>query len=225
MDMQNKIQVQSFGSVNRATIRAADAADEVNDGNKAQVVVTRKWNLIGWARAARFVMDDVEIAKLGPGETVRLEVSAGRHVVSVRSGSASGPQSIVEFAPGETVRLTSNLARLSSDDGRPLSTNPGTAVPPTQGFTVLSSGFMSLWSGLAGDFRSPEDSDLVALMHTSAGWMFGLCAVCLGIIQLRNMYGGKISRVWEWPVWIGTIVGLIGLLLHFAGLIGVRHTP
>jgi len=104
MDMQNKIQVQSFDSVNRATVRAADAADEVNDGHKAQVVVTRKWNLIGWARAARFVMDDVEIAKLGPGETVRLEVSAGRHVLSVRSGSASGPQSIVEFAPGETVR-------------------------------------------------------------------------------------------------------------------------
>src|SRR5215469_6848518 len=80
------------------------------------------------------------------------------------------------------------------------------------------SGFMSSWAGLAGDFRSPEDSDLVALMHTSAGWMFGLCAVCLGIIQLRNMYSGKISRAWELPVWIGTIVGLIGLLSHIAGL-------
>jgi hypothetical protein len=196
-----------------------------NNGNNAQLLVTRKWNLIGVARAARLVIDDVETARLGPGETVRLEVSPGRHVLSVRCGSGSGPQSIVEFAPGETVRLSSNLGKLSSDDGRPLSTKPGTAVPPTQGLTVLISGFMSLWAGLAGDFRSPEDSDLVALMHTSAGWMFGLCAACLGIIQLRNMYSGKISRAWELPVWIGTIVGLIGLLSHIAGLIGVMHTP
>ena len=88
-------------------------------GNKAQLVLTRKWNLIGAARAARLVMDDVEIAKLGPGETVTLEVSPGRHVLSVRSGSGSGPQSIVEFAPGETVHLSSNPGRLGSDDGRP----------------------------------------------------------------------------------------------------------
>jgi len=98
-------------------------------------------------------------------------------------------------------------------------------VPPTQGFTVLSSGFMSLWSGLAGDWRSPEDSGFLTLMHISAGWVFGLCAVYLGIVQLRNMYRGKISRVWELPVWIGTTVGLIGLLLHIGGLIDASDTP
>jgi len=183
-----------------------------NDGNKAQLWVTRRWNLIGAARAARLVMDDVEIAKLGPGETVSVEVSSGRHVLSVRSGSGSGFQSIVEFAPGETVRLRSNLGRLSSDDGRPLntmSTKPGTDVPPTHRLKVLISGFMSLFPGTNAHHR----------------WLvFGLCAVCLGIIELRNMYSGKISRAWELPVWIGTIVGLIGLLLHFADLIGVRHT-
>src|SRR5215469_12164953 len=205
---------------------AADREDlSFGQGNKAQLVLTRKWNLIGAARAARLVMDDVEMAKLGPGETVTLEVSPGRHVLSIRSGSASGPQSIVEFDPGATVRLSSNLGRLSSDDDRPLSTNPGTVVPPTQGFTVLISGCMSLSAGLAGDWRSPEDSGFLALMHISVGWVFGLCAVYLGIVQLRNMYRGKISRVWELPVWIGTIVGLIGLLLHIAGLIGVRQTP
>lgn len=98
-------------------------------------------------------------------------------------------------------------------------------MPPTQGFTVLSSGFMSLWSGLAGDWRSREDSGFLTLMHISAGWVFGLCAVYLGIVQLRNMYRGKISRVWELPVWIGTTVGLIGLLLHIGGLIGASDTP
>ena len=71
-------------------------------------------------------MDDVEIAKLGPGETVRLEVSAGRHVLSVRSGSASGPQSIVEFAPGAAALW--RLRFQDHRDVRPTNVHAGLAV-------------------------------------------------------------------------------------------------
>ena len=190
--------------------------------NSTQLEITRKWNLIGAARASRIVMDNVEVARLGPGETITIGVSPGRHVLSMRSGTASGPQSIVEFAPGETIRLWSNLGRLSTEDGRPLDTIAGTAVPPQYGLTVLLAGLLNFWIGMTGGWRSPEDSGLLTAFNIFLG-VGGVCGVFLGITQLRDMYNGKISRAWEVPVWIGTIAGAIGLLLQFVSFISAGH--
>jgi len=190
---------------------------------KAQLQITRVWHLIGAARKSRIVMDDTEIATLGAGESVVLEVPAGRHVLYVRSASAAGPQSIVDFASGETVRLISKLGRLCSEDGTPLSDVPGTAVPAKQGWSVIISGCMSLWAGLTNDWRSVEDRGALVAMNHFFGWVLSLSAVYIGITQLRYMYSGKVSRDLEVPVWIGTILGSIALLLHIGGLVSGAH--
>ena len=122
-----------------------------NQGAKAQLEITRKWHLVGAVRAWRIVIDDVQVARLGPGESITLAVSPGQHVLSLRSGTGSGPQSSIEFTPGETVRMWSNLGKLTTEDGRPLDSIAGTAVPPQPGLLVLLVGLLSIWAGMTGE--------------------------------------------------------------------------
>ncbi len=78
---------------------------ELTESMNTQLEITRKPHLIGWARGARITLDGQEVANVGTGKTVTLEVTPGKHVVGAWLGSNPSPQHAIDFASGETVRL------------------------------------------------------------------------------------------------------------------------
>ena len=66
----------------------------------AQLQITRRTHLIGWARGARITMDGAEIASVSTGKTITLEVPPGKHVLSAWLGSSPSAQTTVDFVPG-----------------------------------------------------------------------------------------------------------------------------
>ena len=163
----------------------------------AQLQITRGPHLIGWARGARITMDGADVANVGPGKTVTLEVPPGKHVLSAWLGGSPSAQNTIEFVPGETVHLScklkmgllSNTFELASSEGRLVS---GEAVMAGHhGTLILVFGILGFFVGL-----------------------FGLAALIQGIAELVKMSRGKMDRSGELLTWIGLILGAIGFLVN-----------
>jgi hypothetical protein len=164
---------------------------------KTLLEITRKPNVMGFARGARIVMDGTEVANLAVGKTATLEVPPGKHVLSAWLGNNSSPQSTIDFAPGETVRLDCKMKMglfsggfvLTSKDGKLLS---GTAVQAGHhGPMILIFGILGFFVGI-----------------------LGLAALIQGIADLVKMSRGQMDRSGELLTWIGTILGAIGFLIN-----------
>src|ERR1700683_848683 len=159
----------------------------------AQLQITRRTHLIGWARGARITMDGADIASVGTGKTVTLEVPAGKHVLSAWLGSSPSAQNTIDFVPGETVRLEckmkmglfSNTFELASTEGR-LVTTGEPLMAGHHGTLILVLGILGFFFGI-----------------------FGLAALVQGIVDLTKM-----SRSGELLTWIGVILGTIGFLVN-----------
>ena len=105
---------------------------DLTESMNTQLEITQKPHLIGWARGARITLDGQEVANVGTGKTVTLEVTPGKHVVGAWLGSNPSPQHAIEFVSGETVRLQcrmkmgafANNFELTSKEGRLLAGAP-----------------------------------------------------------------------------------------------------
>jgi hypothetical protein len=164
----------------------------------AQLQITRGTHLIGWARGARITMDGAEIASVGTGKTITLEVPPGKHVLSAWLGSSPSAQTTVDFVPGETVRLEcrmkmglfSNTFELTSNEGRLLTTGEP-VMAGHHGRLILVLGILGFFFGI-----------------------FGLAAIVQGIVDLTKISRGKMDRSGELLTWIGLILGTIGFLVN-----------
>jgi hypothetical protein len=152
----------------------------------AQLQITRGPHLIGWARGARITMDGADVANIGPGKTVTLEVPPGKHVLTAWLGGSPSAQNAIEFVPGETVHLDcklkigllSNTFELTSNEGRLVT---GEAVMARHhGTLILVFGILGFVFGI-----------------------LGLAALIQGIADLVNMSRGKMDRSGELLTWIG----------------------
>jgi hypothetical protein len=163
----------------------------------AQLQITRRPHLIGWARGVRITMDGAEIANLGAGKTVTLEVPSGKHVLSAWLGGSPSAQNTIDFVPGETVRLDlkmklgifSNSFELTSEEGRLTAGEP--VIAGHHGRLILVFGILGFFFGI-----------------------LGLAALVQGIVDLTKMSRGRMDRSGELLTWIGLILGAIGLLIN-----------
>jgi len=164
----------------------------------AQLQITRRTHLIGWARGARITMDGADIASVGTGKTVTLEVPPGKHVLNAWLGSSPSAQNTIAFVPGETVLLEckmkmglfSNTFELASTEGR-LVTTGEPVMAGHHGTLILVLGILGFFFGI-----------------------FGLAALIQGIVDLTKMSRGKMDRSGELLTWIGVILGTIGFLVN-----------
>jgi hypothetical protein len=170
---------------------------ELTESMNTQLEITRKPHLIGWARGARITLDGQEVANVGTGKTVTLEVPPGKHVVGAWLGSSPSPQHAIDFAPGETVRLECRMKMGAFANNFDLASNEGRLVA---GAPVQSGhhGTMILILGLLGFIFG----------------IFGLAALVQGIADLTKMSRGQMDRSGELLTWIGTILGAIGFLVN-----------
>lgn len=163
----------------------------------AQLQITRGPHLIGFARGARITMDGADIANVGVGKTVTLEVPPGKHVLSAWLGGSPSAQNTVEFVPGETVHLDcklkmglfSNTFELTSKEGRLVSGE--SVMAGHHGVLILVFGILGFFFGI-----------------------FGLLALIQGIVDLVKMSRGRMDRSGELLTWIGLILGTIGFLIN-----------
>jgi hypothetical protein len=162
-----------------------------------QLEITRRPSFIAMARGARITLDGAEIASVGNGKTVTLEVPPGKHALCAWLGSSPSAQSTVDFAAGETTRLDcrmklgwfSNKFELISNDGRLIEGAPVQAGH--HGKMILILGILGFIFGI-----------------------FGLAALVQGIVDLNKMSRGQMDRSGELLTWIGTILGAIGFLIN-----------
>ena len=164
----------------------------------SQLEITRRSHLIGFARGARITLDGVDVANIGNGKTVTIEVAPGNHVVGAWLGSNPSPQHTIDFAAGETVRLDCRMRMGAFANGFELVSNDG-----------------KLASGVA--VKAGHHGKLVLIMGL-LGFIFGifgLAAVVQGIVDLNKMSRGQMDRSGELLTWIGTILGAIGFLINF----------
>jgi hypothetical protein len=170
---------------------------DLTESMNTQLEITRKPHLIGWARGARITLDGQEVANVGTGKTVTLEVTPGKHVVGAWLGSNPSPQHAIDFASGETVRLQCRMKMGAFANNFELTSNEGRLVA---GAPVQSGhhGTMILVLGLLGFFFG----------------IFGLAALVQGIADLTKMSRGQMDRSGELLTWIGTILGAIGFLVN-----------
>jgi len=163
----------------------------------AQLQITRGPHLIGFARGARITMNGADIANVGVGKTVTLEVPPGKHVLSAWLGGSPSAQNSIEFVPGETVHLDcklkmglfSNTFELTSREGRLVAGQP--AIAGHHGTLILVFGILGFFFGI-----------------------LGLAALVQGIVDLTKMSRGKMDRSGELLTWIGLILGTIGFLIN-----------
>jgi hypothetical protein len=163
----------------------------------AQLQITRGPHLIGFARGARITMDGADVANVGVGKTVTLEVPPGKHVLSAWLGSSPSAQNTIEFVPGETVHLDCKLKMGLFSNTFELKSNEGRLVT---GESVMSGhhGILILVFGILGFFFG----------------IFGLLALIQGIVDLIKMSRGRMDRSVELLTWIGLILGTIGFLIN-----------
>jgi hypothetical protein len=147
---------------------------ELTESMNTHLEITRKPHLIAWARGARITLDGQEVANVGTGKTVTLEVTPGKHVVGAWLGSSPSPQHAIDFAPGETVRLECRMKMGAFANNFQLTSNEGRLVA---GAPVQSGhhGTMILILGLLGFIFG----------------IFGLAAVVQGIADLTKMSRAK----------------------------------
>jgi hypothetical protein len=162
-----------------------------------QLEITRRPSFIAMVRGARITLDGAEIASVGNGKTVTLEVPPGKHALCAWLGGNPSAQSTIDFAAGETTRLQcrmklgwfANKFELISSDGRLIEGAPVQAGH--HGTMIL----------------------ILALL----GFIFGICglaALVQGIADLTKMSRGQMDRSGELLTWIGTILGAIGFLVN-----------
>ena len=162
-----------------------------------QVEITRRPNFIGTARGARITLDGVQVASVGNGKTVTLEVPPGKHVLCAWLGSNPSAQNTIDFTPGETLQLEcrmklgwfANKFEVTSKDGRLIEGAPVQAGH--HGKMILVLGILGFIFGI-----------------------FGLAALVQGIADLTKMSRGQMDRSGELLTWIGTILGAIGFLIN-----------
>jgi hypothetical protein len=162
-----------------------------------QLEITRRPSFIAMARGARITLDGVEIASVGNGKTVTLEVPPGKHALCAWIGSNPSAQSTIDFAAGETTRLDcrmklgwfANKFELISNDGRLIEGAP--VQSGHHGKLILILGILGFFFGI-----------------------FGLAALVQGIADLTKMSRGQMDRSGELLTWIGTILGAIGFLVN-----------
>ena len=162
-----------------------------------QLEITRSSSFVAMARGARITLDGVEIASVGNGKTVTVEVPPGKHVLCAWLGSNPSAQSTIDFADGETARLQcrmklgwfANKFELTSNDGRLIEGAPVQAGH--HGKMILILGLLGFIFGI-----------------------FGLAALVQGIADLTKMSRGQMDRSGELLTWIGTILGAIGFLIN-----------
>jgi hypothetical protein len=163
----------------------------------AQLQITRGSHVIGWARGARITMDGAEIANVGAGKTVTLEVPPGKHVLSAWLGGNPSAQNTIDFVPGEAVQLAcklkmgmfTNTFELTSKEGRLATGEP--VMAGHHGPLILVCGILGFVIGICG-----------------------LLALVQGIADLVKMSRGKMDRSGELLTWIGLILGTIGFLVN-----------
>ena len=170
---------------------------DLTESMNTQLEITRRPHLIGFARGARITLDGLDVANVGNGKTVTLEVAPGKHVVGAWLGSYPSPQHAIDFASGETVRLECRIKMGAFANGFELTSNEGRIVA---GAPVQSGhhGTMILVLGLLGFIFG----------------IFGLAALVQGIADLNKMSRGQMDRSGELLTWIGTILGAIGFLVN-----------
>jgi hypothetical protein len=128
------------------------------------------------------LVDSQERGSIRPGETLQLEVAAGRHSVQIAIDWARSPTLDVEVAGGETV-----LLRCA----------PNTAQSPLVGATLGRGKYVSLWRAEGSDADQQEDVmpfpwlrfALLVLLLAAAGLSFadhrpvaGVALVLFGIV-------------------------------------------
>jgi hypothetical protein len=170
---------------------------DVTESMNTQLEITRRPHLIGFARGVRITLDGLDVANVGNGKTVTLEVTPGKHVVGAWLGSCPSPQPTIDFASGETVRLECQLKMGAFANGFQLTSNDGRIVTgaPVQaghhGKLILILGLLGFIFGI-----------------------FGLAALVQGIVDLNKMSRGQMDRSGELLTWVGTILGTIGFLVN-----------
>jgi hypothetical protein len=60
-------------------------------------------------------MDGADVANVGVGKTVTLEVPPGKHVLTAWLGGSPSAQNTIDFVPGETVQLECRMSRGKMD--------------------------------------------------------------------------------------------------------------
>lgn len=162
-----------------------------------QLEITRRSNFVAMARGARITLDGVEIASVGNGKTVTVQVPPGKHVLCAWLGSNPSDQSTIDFADGETTSLQcrmklgwfANKFELISNDGKLIAGAPVQAGH--HGRMILILGILGFVIGI-----------------------LGLAAVVQGIADLTKMSRNQMDRSGELLTWIGTILGAIGFLIN-----------
>jgi hypothetical protein len=163
----------------------------------AQLQITRGPHVIGFARGARITMDGADVANVGVGKTVTLEVPPGKHVLTAWLGGSPSAQNTIDFESGETVHLEcrmkmgafANTFELTSKEGRLVTGEP--VMAGHHGTLILILGILGFVVGI-----------------------FGLAALIQGIADLTKMSRGKMDRSGELLTWIGLILGTIGFLIN-----------
>jgi hypothetical protein len=168
----------------------------------AQLQITRGPQVIGFARGARITIDGADIANVGVGKTVTLEVPPGKHAFTAWLGGNPSAQNTMDFVPGETAHLEcgmkigaiANTFELTSKEGRLVTGEP--VMARNHGTLILILGLLGFFFGI-----------------------FGLAALIQGMVDLIKMSRGKMDRSGELLTCIGLILGTIGFLVNLLTIV------
>jgi|GEM_PF-5072741 len=154
-------------------------------------------------RNMKVLLDDKEVGVVANGKTESFSIPPGPHFVSVQLGSATCRPLDINPAEGDSVKLYAALKMglwassdfvLTREDG----TGASSDAPPSKhhGKLVLIFGCVGLIIGL-----------------------LGLAAAIQGFVDLKKMDRGEMDSSGKGMTLAGAIIGGIGFVLNFAGLI------
>ena len=143
----------------------------------AQLQITRGPHVIGFARGARITMDGADVANVGVGKTVTLEVPPGEHVLTAWLGSNPSAQNTIDFVPGETVQLECRISGLPFGDLR----------------LMKMGAFANTFELTSKDGRLVTGEPVMAGHHGTLILIFGILGFFFGIFGLAALIQGIVD--------------------------------
>jgi hypothetical protein len=169
----------------------------------AKLEIHRKFSLLASARRAHILIDGQEVAAIGNGQTVTVDVPPGRHVIATKLGMSTGRPSSIDLE-GQITRLTCKIKMGMSSSGFALYREDG--------------------SKLAGDAGPGGHHGPLILVFGLLGFavgILGLAALVQGIIDLKQMSKGAMDPSGRALTITGMILGAIGFLLNIGLLVAM----
>ena len=83
-----------------------DAAEDPSDPDRSAVVLSRVSQWVNKLRDVDVYLDGLQVASLGDGQTVQLDIDPGPHRIQVRIDSSRSTEQTLHLRAGETVRFT-----------------------------------------------------------------------------------------------------------------------